>query len=99
MRATERLLEVIQEAAAELGPAVTRDLRTQADHGSVRHHVSMIESASAELRHRGDTLVRARDLVLVIRAADRGPGAYPTAEDATQAAIERLAKAIVKSSG
>jgi hypothetical protein len=49
MRATERLLQVICEAAGELSQEVTRDLRGR---------VAAIETAAIELQGRGDTFVR-----------------------------------------
>jgi hypothetical protein len=62
MRATERLLQVICEAAEELSREVTRDLRRR---------VAVIETAAIELHGRGDTLVNGRDLELLIQALAR----------------------------
>jgi hypothetical protein len=62
MRATERLLEVVEQAAGELGRDVAPNLTSR---------VAVIESAATELRRRGDTLVRGRDLELVIQALGR----------------------------
>jgi hypothetical protein len=62
MRATERLLEVVEQAAEELNRDVAPDLRSR---------VAVIENAATELRRRGDTLVRGRDLELVIQALGR----------------------------
>ena len=60
MRATGRLLEVIEQAAEELGRDVSPDLRSR---------VAVIASAATELRRRGDTLVCMADLRLVTAAA------------------------------
>jgi hypothetical protein len=62
MRATERLLEVVEQAAEELSKDVAPDLRSR---------VAVIENAATELRRRGDTLIRGRDLELVIQALGR----------------------------
>jgi hypothetical protein len=62
MRATARLLEVVEQAAGELSRDVTDDLRSR---------VAVIENAASELRRRGNTLVRGRDLELVIQALSR----------------------------
>jgi hypothetical protein len=62
MRATERLLEVVEQADGELSRDVTDDLRSR---------VAVIESAATELRRRGDTLVTGRDLELVIQELGR----------------------------
>ena len=71
IRATALLLEVDAESAALLGREVTHDLRAQADNAPARSHVSTIGNAAAELRRHGDTLVRVRDLELLIQAAAR----------------------------
>ncbi|HEV7564671.1 MAG TPA: hypothetical protein VGO31_01775 [Microbacteriaceae bacterium] len=77
-RATERLLEVVEQAAEELNRDVARDLRSR---------VAVIGAAATELRRRGDTLVRRRDLELVIQALGRERLAF--GEDESQA-LERL---------
>ncbi|HEV7566613.1 MAG TPA: hypothetical protein VGO31_11705 [Microbacteriaceae bacterium] len=59
MRATDRLLEVVEQAAQELNRDVAPDLRSR---------VAVIGAAATELRRRGDTLVRRRDLKLVMQA-------------------------------
>ncbi len=85
MRATERLLEVIEEAAKKLSREVMHDLRAQVDNGPVRSHVSTVEKAARELRGRGDTLVRREDLRTVLRHVDPlGP------DPALAPALERL---------
>jgi hypothetical protein len=62
MRATERLLQVICEAAGELSQEAPQDLRSR---------VAAIETAAIELQGRGDTLVRHEDLRLVVEAISR----------------------------
>jgi hypothetical protein len=65
MRSTERLLELIEEQATAI--------RT-ASHGGVLDpdaNAVLIEDATAELRRRGDLLVRARDLELLVQAVGR----------------------------
>jgi hypothetical protein len=87
MRATERLLQVICEAAGELSQEVTRDLRSR---------VAVIETTAIELQGRGDTLVRHEDLRLVAAAANHGRQYGPAGTDYTgfEAAIERIENAL-----
>jgi hypothetical protein len=61
MRATERLLGVIGEIARRVDEG---ELLTE-------QGITQIRQAAAELRRRGDTLVRARDLELVVQALSR----------------------------
>jgi hypothetical protein len=88
MRATQRLLEVIEQAAHELGRDVTPDLIGR---------VAVIESAASELRRRGDTLVRQDDLRLIASAANHGRQFGPSGDtDYTgfNAALERVESAL-----
>jgi hypothetical protein len=82
MRTTERLLRVVEEAAEELNRDVAPDLRSR---------VAVIEAAATELRRRGDTLIRGRDLELVIQALSREQ--IPLGEDEAQA-LNRLDGAV-----
>lgn len=88
MRATERLLQVICEAAGELSQEVTRDLRGR---------VAVIETAAIELQGRGDTLVRHADLRLIAAAANHGRqygSAGETDYTGFEAALERIENAL-----
>jgi hypothetical protein len=88
MRATERLLQVICEAAGELSQEVTKDLRSR---------VAVIESAATELQGRGDTLVRHEDLRLIAAAANHGRQYGPEGDtDYTgfESALERIESAL-----
>ncbi len=87
MRATERLLQVICEAAGELSQEVTQDLRSR---------VAVIETAAIELHGRGDTLVRHEDLRLIAAAANHGRQYGPAGTDYTgfEAALERIENAL-----
>jgi hypothetical protein len=88
MRATERLLQVICEAARELSQEVERDLRSR---------IAAIETAAIELQGRGDTLVRHEDLRLITAAANHGRQYGPEGDtDYTgfEAALERIESAL-----
>jgi hypothetical protein len=61
MRATERLLEVIGEIARRVDEG---ELLTE-------QGITQLRQAAAVLRRRGDTLVRARDLELIVQAVNR----------------------------
>jgi hypothetical protein len=87
MRATARLLEVVEQAAEELSKDVTPDLRSR---------VAVIENTATELRRRGDTLVRREDLRLIAAAANHGRQYGPAGTDYTgfDAALERIEGAL-----
>jgi hypothetical protein len=83
MRATERLLELIADEIELLALNSIESSETLA-----------ISAAVAELRRRGDTIVQARDLVLLLDVARHGLDAYPDALEATEATIVRIEDAI-----
>ena len=68
MRATERLLEVIAEQGANIGARLLRD---GGDPPAIQKAAHEVKTAAHELLRRGDTLVRGRDLELVIQALSR----------------------------
>ena len=70
MRATERLLEVIGEKLDALSSMM----------GAVPLELVEAQMAVAELRRRGDTLVRADDLRRVLPTAEAGVGGYASGE-------------------
>jgi hypothetical protein len=77
-RATERLLEYIGEQAL----AAYSELPTDSD---AQHQTDEVMNAIAELKRRGDTLVRREDLRVILRHVD------PLGDDpAVAPALERL---------
>jgi hypothetical protein len=88
MRATERLLEVIQEKLIDI-----RDFDNPGH--DIRAMVDEIVKEIAELRRRGDTLVRERDLREITDLAKRAIALRAITPDLTQnEALERLDNAI-----
>ena len=82
MRATERLLEVIEECVDRL---------PQFD----QPEFAEITTAITELRRRGDTLVRADDLRMILEQIARTQGwDGGHDQDATTAALDRLENAL-----
>ncbi len=84
MRATERLLECIAE---QLGIATNWTTDPAA-----RDALEQIEGAVAEMRRRGDTLVRREDLRLLVEASE--DALIVTDREAIDAACERLESAL-----
>jgi hypothetical protein len=68
MRATERLLEVIAEQGENIGARLLRD---GGDPPAIQKAAHEVKAAAHELLRRGDTLVRSRDLELVVQAVNR----------------------------
>jgi hypothetical protein len=91
MRATERLLEVIQESADILDESGLGELGCQ-------QYAERILEAITELRRRGDTLVRREDLRIAVESIelDELSWVYMDAEKfaPVQEAIARLENAI-----
>jgi hypothetical protein len=93
VRATERLLELIAEAAQAIGDDV--DASADPDGLVVAMHAAKITEAVDELRRRGDTLVRACDLREVVAVANRAIALRAVAPDLTKnAAIDRIESAL-----
>ena len=84
MRATERLLEFVAEQCA-IATNWTTD-------PAAKDALEQIESAVAELRRRGDTLVRREDLLLLVEASE--DALIVTDREAIDAALERMEKAL-----
>ena len=72
MRASERLLEVIAEQTVEAVNIVDFSALNSEQAGRMALALDGIETAVAELRRRGDTLVRGEDLRLIAAAANHG---------------------------
>jgi hypothetical protein len=71
MRATERLLEVIEENATAVDAWIANGHpRTETADRATRD-LAALGAALDELRRRGDTLVRRNDLELVVQAVTR----------------------------
>ena len=89
MRATERLLEVIQDEGYRI---VEGGRPYDPDHSRIS---GRILAAANELRRRGDTLVRADDLRMILEQIARTQG-WDGGHDqeATTAALDRLENAL-----
>jgi hypothetical protein len=98
MRATERLLAVISEGTARAAIAVHETEGAKAMLPSVNDDLAAVAEAVIELRRRGDTLARSRDVQAVATAAfrwlDEYRGLEVGADDDLAHAIERLENAI-----
>jgi hypothetical protein len=97
MRGTERLLQVIAEQTVEVVDAADFQSLSSAQAGQMALALDAIETAVAELRRRGDTLVLKEDLRLILAAARRGRDHLPLGDaeyDILGAALARIEGAI-----
>lgn len=97
MRATERLLEFVDETARLLEVWMNDDLPTGIGGDVAAQNAAAIRQAITELRRRGDTLVRREDLVNVLTADESLVGRQEwinAQQDAYRVSVDRLENAI-----
>lgn len=97
LRASERLLQVIAEQTVEAVNAANFQALSSEQAGRMALALDAIETAVAELRRRGDTLVFKDDLRLFLTAARRGRDHLPLGDseyDTLGAALARIESAL-----